>query len=68
MDYTICTSSVKGKSMTKLVITPTNSLEREFFNQLFSNKGAIIETVTNSEDIVLTRKEENGTKQSSTPD
>lgn len=68
MDYTICTSSTKGKSSMKLVITPTNSLEREFFNQLFSNGGAIIETVTNTEDIVLTRKEDNGVKQSLAPD
>lgn len=65
MDYTICASSTKGKSGIKLIFTPTNALEREFFNQLFSSGGAVIETVANTEDIILTRKEENGTKQTS---
>jgi len=60
MDYAINASSIKSKTSIKLVLTPTNTLEREFFNQLFANGSAIIEAIPNTEDIVITRKEENG--------
>lgn len=58
MDYTICASSVKNKNLIKLVLSPTNALEREFFNQLFANGTAVIETIPNSDEIVLVHKED----------
>ena len=53
MDYAMNTASVKGKKELRLIITPANSLEREFFNNLFASGKAIIETVANSDDIII---------------
>lgn len=57
MDYSIEVSSSKGKEKLKLTLTPMTSLEREFFNNLFVGGNAIIETIPNSDDILLTIKD-----------
>lgn len=52
----MCNSLIKGKKELKLVFTPTNNLERSFFYELFSGN-ATIETVPNTDDIIITQKE-----------
>ena len=56
MDYTMCNSSIKGKMEVKLIISPTNNLERQFFTELSAGV-ATIETIANSDDIIITLKE-----------
>jgi hypothetical protein len=59
MDYTMCNSSTKGKKELKLIIEPTNTLERQFFSELFVGGLATIETVPNSDNIIITLKDKN---------
>lgn len=58
MDYTMEIASIKGKKHLKLTIEPMDSLEREFFNNLFTSGMAIINTVPNSEEIEITIKDD----------
>lgn len=60
MDYTMCTSSAKGKEEVKLIITPTNGLESAFFNNIFTGDTTclVIEKLTpQGEDVVIVRRD-----------
>lgn len=50
MNYEISKSNIKGKEDLKLIISPSDSLEREFFNALFAGQ-VIFDKITNSEEI-----------------
>lgn len=56
MDYTMSTSSVKGKDEVKMIIKPVTNLEREFFSNLFRG-GPTIEMVPNGEEVTIVLKE-----------
>lgn len=52
MNYEMTKSDQKGAELITLTISPSDNLEREFFNALF--KGEVkFETVPNSEEIVV---------------
>ncbi len=57
MDYSLLTSSTKGKEEVKMVIKPTTNLEREFFNNLFTNGGPIIEPAPNGDEVTIVLRE-----------
>jgi len=57
MDYTMESASIKDKRQTKMTISPTTNLEREFFNNLFTSGNAVIETIANSDEITITVKD-----------
>jgi len=50
-------SNVKGKNEISLTITPAGNLERTFFQELFSGE-VEVKTIPNTDDIVITRKED----------
>ena len=57
MNFKLTKSNTKGKEETTITISPSDSLEREFFNQLFSN-GNIVEftKLPNSEDVIISKR------------
>lgn len=58
MDYSLSSSSIKGKEDVKMTINPTTNLEREFFKTLFANGGvATIETNPSNDEITIVKKE-----------
>lgn len=53
MNCNLTKSSIKGVDEVKLTISPSDNLEREFFNSLFTNNHVKIEAIPNSDEIVL---------------
>lgn len=48
----------RANGTTKLVISPTNSLEREFFNALFRGEVDVTEVSgSNNQEIIISKKE-----------
>lgn len=64
MNCNLTKSSIKGVDEVKLTISPSDNLEREFFNALFTNNNVKIEAIPNSDEIVLKKviNQENETK------
>ena len=56
MNYEMCKNYTKGAEDIKLIISPSDNLEREFFNQLFKGE-AVFETIPNSENIIIKKQD-----------
>lgn len=65
MNYSMSTSSEKGKEEIKLIISPNNALETAFFNALFNGDQTSVtfEKVLPSSDEITIVRRENTTKQ-----
>lgn len=57
MYYKLLKSNADGKNSTLIVISPEDSLEREFFNLLFKGEVEFVE-VPNSDEIMIRKKED----------
>jgi len=56
MNNKLSKSNIKGREEILLTISPSDNLEREFFNALFSGADVEFTKVANSEDIVVSKK------------
>jgi hypothetical protein len=57
MNFEMSKKLEKGNEKVVLTISPSDNLEREFFNALFSIKDLSIEAVPNGEQILICKKE-----------
>lgn len=53
MNVNLSKTNIKGVEEIRLTISPSDNLEREFFNALFTNNNVKIEAIPNSDEIVL---------------
>lgn len=53
MNFQMSKVNAKGNEEIRLSFSPSDNLEREFFNALFVQEGAVIEAVPNSDEIVI---------------
>lgn len=58
MNFEFKKGTIKGEEVLSLTISPSDNLEREFFNTLFSTETEA-HTVANSDQIVIKKKEAN---------
>lgn len=60
MNYQFVKGNTKGKEQMSLSISPSDNLEREFFNTLFAQGSEVeFKTIANKEEVLICKKEEN---------
>lgn len=57
MNFELKKINQKGKEEICLIISPSDNLETEFFNTLFTKSEVVFHTVPNTDQIIIKKKE-----------